>query len=433
MDIVDFILNSKYEDFSDETINEAKKCLLDTLGVGIMGSQTKLSQIVNGFSKEFYQGNNSQSLFHGTEMSQLGALFTSAMSIDAFDMHDGHVLTKGHVGVSVIPASLLIQGDEVLSGKEVLTNIIIGYEISVRAGISLHNSVSDYHTSGAWNSLGVCAIACRVLKLDKEQTKHALGICEFYSPRSQMMKIIDTPSMLKDGSGFGAFIGLKATLLAKAGFTGAPSLVLYSDDTNDHWGDLNEKFEILNQYFKPYPVCRWAQPAIEAANYLNEKFEFDINDIKKVTIETFHESSRLNNNIPTNTEEAQYALKYPAVLSLAKIDLTNKIVTEDFSLTKEILSLFDKTEIVENEEYNNCFPKKRFSSISIELNNSEILKSGSKEAIWGENDTPSYSEIKDKFFNLNKEIYSHSILKGIEVVISSLEEVDDIRNLRKLI
>ena len=348
MDIIDYIIDSKYEDFSVEVINEAKKCLLDTVGVSIMGSQTKLSKIVNDFSKEFYSGHDSQSLFHQTKMSQLGALYTSAMSIDAFDMHDGHVLTKGHVGVSVVPASLLIHNNESMTGKEVLANIIIAYEISVRAGIALHDSTSDYHTSGAWNSLGVCAIACRVLKLSKEQTKHALGICEFYSPRSQMMKIIDTPSMLKDGSGFGSFVGLKAALLAKSGFTGAPSLVLYSEDTKKHWQNLGKKFEILKQYFKPYPVCRWAQPAIVAANYLNKNFTFNIDDIKNVTIESFHESTRLNNNIPNNTEEAQYALKYPAVLSLAQTDLTKKIVTEDFDLDKDILELFNKTNISEN-------------------------------------------------------------------------------------
>jgi len=433
MDIIDYIIDSKYEDFNEEVINEAKKCLLDTVGVAIMGSQTKLSKIVNNFSKDFYQGTDSKSFFHQTSMSQLGALFTSAMSIDAFDMHDGHVLTKGHVGVSVVPAALLIHNNENVSGKDVIANIVIAYEISVRAGIALHNSTSDYHTSGAWNSLGVCAIACRVLKLSKEQTKHALGICEFYSPRSQMMKIIDTPSMLKDGSGFGSFVGLKAALLARAGFTGAPSLVLYSEDTKEYWQDLGTNFEICRQYFKPYPVCRWAQPAIEAANYLNETFNFNIDDIKNVTIESFHESTRLNNNIPSNTEEAQYALKYPAVLSLAKEDLTKKIVTEDFDLDERILALFNKTNICENNLYNECFPKKRFSNICIEMKNGDVFKSGDKEATWGEDNTPSYKEIKEKFYSLNSDVYQKNILEKIQTSVSTLEDLNDITQLRKLI
>ena len=55
------------------------------------------------------------------------------------------------------------------------------------------------------------------------------------------------------------------------------------------------------------------------------------------------------------------------------------------------------------------------------------------EAIWGENDTPSYKEIKDKFFNLNKEIYSKNILEEIESNVFNLEKVKDISELSKLI
>ena len=35
-----------------------------------------------------------------------GAAFAGASIIDALDGHDGHVLTKGHAGVAVLPALL---------------------------------------------------------------------------------------------------------------------------------------------------------------------------------------------------------------------------------------------------------------------------------------------------------------------------------------
>ncbi len=433
IDIIDFIIDSKYEDFSKEIVNQAKKCLLDTLAISIMGSKTKLSKIIDNFAETFYKGDDSFSLVHQTKMSQLGALFVTSMSIDAFDMHDGHVLTKGHAGVSVIPAALIIHNNQQITGKEVLTNIIIGYEISIRAGIALHNSVLDYHTSGSWNSLGVCAIACRILNLTKEQTKHALGICEFYSPRSQMMKVIDTPTMLKDGSGFGSFVGLKATLLAKAGFTGSPSLVLFSKQTQRYWKDLYNNFEILNLYFKPYPVCRWAQPSIEAVNFLVKEYVFNIEDINEVIVETFHEATRLNNNIPSNTEEAQYSLKYPIVLSLAQKNLVEVIVSEDFKLDAKTMILFNKTKIIEKKLFNKQFPKKRFANVIFKMKNSKIYNSGIKEAIWGEENVPSYNDIKQKFYSLNNGICETNLLKKIENLVSSLDSIDDITILNKII
>jgi hypothetical protein len=69
--------------------------------------------------------------------------------------------------------------------------------------------VSDYHTSGAWNALGVAALGCR-LRACPDTLRHALGIAEYHGPRSQMMREIANPTMLHDGSGMGALVGMMA-------------------------------------------------------------------------------------------------------------------------------------------------------------------------------------------------------------------------------
>ena len=98
--------------------------------------------------------------------------------------------------------------------------------------------------------------------LDEEATRHALGIAEYHGPRSQMMRCIDHPTMVKDGSGWGALAGVSAAYLAAEGFTGAPAVLV--DDHPEIWGSLGARWAIMEQYLKPYPVCRWAQPAVEA-------------------------------------------------------------------------------------------------------------------------------------------------------------------------
>src|SRR5262249_8770104 len=149
-----------------------------------------------------------------------------------------------------------------------VVNLVLGYEIATRAGIALHASVADYHTSGAWNALGCAAIVARVLGLSTDVTRHALGIAEYHGPRSQMMRCIAHPTMLKDGSGWGAFTGVAAGYLAAAGFTGAPAITMDAGQHAELWGDLGRRWRILEQYFKSYPVCRWADPAIEAVRLL---------------------------------------------------------------------------------------------------------------------------------------------------------------------
>ena len=99
--------------------------------------------------------------------------------------------------------------------------------------------------------------------------------------------------MVKDGSGWGAHVGVTAALLARDGFTGAPALTVERDDASCLWRDLGMRWRIREQYFKAYPVCRWAQPAVEAALALQRTHGFAADDVTEVTIESFREAIAL--------------------------------------------------------------------------------------------------------------------------------------------
>jgi 2-methylcitrate dehydratase PrpD len=114
--------------------------------------------------------------------------------------------------------------------------MVMAYEVAARAAVALHTSVTDYHTSGAWNGLGVAALGCRLKGHTAETLRHALGIAEYHGPRSQMMREIANPTMLHDGSGMGALTGMMAVLLAEDGFTGAPAITV--EDEAAIWADL---------------------------------------------------------------------------------------------------------------------------------------------------------------------------------------------------
>src|SRR6185295_7629448 len=143
-------------------------------------------------------------------------------------------------------------------------------------------------------------------------------IAEYFGPRGQLARVCDSPSMVKDGSGWGAHAGVTAALLARAGFTGAPAVTVECDAEAPYWNDLGSRWRIREQYFKAYPVCRWAQPAIEAALTLQRAAKFTAADIAAVTIESFHEAVVLGAGcaIPQATDEAQYSLPYPVAAAL---------------------------------------------------------------------------------------------------------------------
>ncbi len=404
---VEFAHDLTITSLPDEVRTQLKRCLLDLTGVAVAGTTTELSGIIRDHAaRHFGSAERAASLLvDGRTVSPVGAALAGGMTIDSIDAHDGHRLTKGHAGCGALPAALaLAQAHDLDDGAELLTLLALGYELGTRAGMTLHATVSDYHTSGAWIAVAVAAMGARVLGLDQEQTREAMGIAEYHGPRSQMMRAIDHPTMVKDGSGWGAMAGVSAAYLAADGFTGAPAITVESDDVAEVWSDLGSRWLIHDQYFKPYPVCRWAQPAVAAVQDLLDDHEVTHDQIEHVEIVTFHEASRLAAAAPSTTEEAQYSLAWPVAAAIVRGRVGVHEISGPSLADPEILRLSTTTRTAESDEFNIAFPARRFARVVLVLSDGSRLASEPTEA-GGDPEHPlSDGELGRKYQSLTHEV-----------------------------
>lgn len=396
-DPVGFIHSLALKDIPEAVRRRALLCLLDLAGVAVCGRETPVSRIVHDFAAEHQLGgrHGARMIFDGRRVSLPGAAMAGAATIDSYDAHDGHRLTKGHAGVVVLPALLALE-DEMApahDGAEFLTRLVLGYEIAIRAGIVLHATASDYHTSGAWNALAAAAIVSRALGSDRETTRHALGTAEFYGPRSQMMRCIDWPTMVKDGSTYGGQVGVSAALLARGGFTGAPAITAEAPEAAAYWNDLGTRWRILEQYFKPWPICRWAQPAVAAAQKLRAVVAGRM--IESVRIRTFHAAARLDVREPADTDAAQYALPFPVAAMLAHGVVDGATVTTGLR-DRATLAMARRIVTETDPALDSHFPARRIAIVEVLLADGTRLASAPTEARGDPEDPLSDAEIVSK-------------------------------------
>ena len=432
----DFLHNLQFQDLPDEVVYFARRCLLDLIGVGVGGSTTELSGIIRKIAvSQFGAGAGCASLmFDGRPVSPAGAALANGMTIDSLDAHDGFKPTKGHVGCSVFPALLaLCEAEHKPDGGGFLAALVAGYEIGGRAGIALHDTVSDYHTSGAWGALACAALGSKVLKLDEEQTRHAIGIAEYHGPRSQMMRVIDHPTMLKDGSGIGAMTGITAAYLAREGFTGAPAITVEEPTVRNIWGDLGSRWTITEQYFKAYPVCRWAQPALEAAMSLVEQHRIASADIERIEVFTFHEGCRLAMRAPQDTEQAQYSLPFPVAAAIVKGRLGPKEIQGEALRDSEILRLSESMVLNEVDEYNSVFPEQRYAHAALVLKDGTRHQSERHAARGDPEDHLSDAEIREKFHQFADPVIGSERASAIEGIVDRLGRAADLGDLLPLL
>lgn len=392
-----FVHDLRWEDIPSRVQDRIGLHLLDLLGIAAGGSALRSSQIARKFALAEQPG-NLPLLFDGRGASASGVAFAAATGIDALDGHDGYNPAKGHIGCPLFAALLPIAQEQGASGRAFLTALVMGYEFGARAAEAQHGTVTDYHTSGSWGAVTGAAGCARLLGFDLETTRHALGIAEYYGPRSQMMRCIDHPTMVKDGSGWGAMTAVSAARLASAGFTGAPAITV--EEAPDYWTDLGSRWATLEQYFKPYPVCRWAQAPIEGVLALRRKHDLTSDLVARIEVETFHESVRLATRRPCSTDEAQYSTAFPCAIALLRGAVTAADIADDALADPELLRLADGMVFAENAHANSLFPRKRIAKVSLVMKDGRRLEGEWLEPRWDHNAPPTEAELRAKYRGL---------------------------------
>ena len=429
--VIRFILDTNWQNIPTDVQHQSKRCLLDTLGALLAGTETPVGGLMAGIATAQFNGNDATILVSGSRVSASGAALANGFAGNALDIDDGYRLIKGHPGSCILP--VVLSASEVADncpGSQFLTAMIIGYEIGIRAGLIRHAVYPTYHTSGSWGSISGAAAAGKLMGLEGNALLNALGTAEYHAPIAPMMKGIETPSMGKDSIGWGAMVAMMSVLMAEKGFTGIKPI--FDDTPQCEWVEsLGHHYEMLNLYFKPYAACRWAQPAIAGALKVSKDNEIIPEDIVRIQVLTFKEAKSLSDIHPQNTEEAQYNLAFPLAAALIDGEVGPEQILPARIFSSQILKLADKVDIEISEVFDQLFPEKTCAEVIVHTKSGASFSSDTMEAPWEPPDNlPSDSEIEEKFHGLVDPILG---VQQTHQLCSLIWNLDNCYNIQELI
>ncbi len=374
LSVQDFTTTLTYDDINEDMRALLRRSFTDTMGVAAIGASTQMSQIARSTAAMLFgpaTGGAARMLMDGRQVSPVGAAMAGGFTVDSIDAHDGTTPNKGHAGSAVFPALLAVADAQISLGRAVTGAdfalwLAIAYEVSYRAGQVQHATCPDYHTSGAWTAVGVAAAVARVLDATPEQVRHAVGVAEYHGPRSQMMRCIDFPTMVRDGVGWGAPSGVTAAYLAKDGFTGAPALTCEGDDAAPFWADLGTHWLTLDHtHYKKYPCCRWAHPSMDAALELMTQHGLHHSRIAKVEIRTFHYATRLAGHRPQTMDELAYSIAFPVATMIVRGVFGAAEMSPDILNDTDILRVSSAVELIDDAELTAKSVDKRWAAVTL--------------------------------------------------------------------
>jgi 2-methylcitrate dehydratase PrpD len=432
-ELIAFVQDTDHSRLPGDVISQAKRCVLDLLGVAIAGSHTRMAKASMHFAANQFAPANATLIGSRVRLSAVGATWFNGICASALDLDDGHRLAMGHPGAAVIPTALAIAETIGASGAEFLAAIVAGYEAAVRVSVArMPRYKADHYSTGIWGAPGAVAAAGKLLEFDRRTFQNALGIAIAYGPFPPAGSVV-MEGMVKEAIGWAGVVGCSASLLAREGFAGAGDMLDRSGryDVGQLAKGLGREYAILQAYFKPYASCRWSHPAIDGTLELVRDHGLQADEIEEIHVEGFQQVRRLCDYAPATTVAAQYSIPFALALALSYGGIGPAELTEANLQDAKLLRLAQRVRVSVDPELDRLFPAKTASRVTVRTPRGSFSTMVAYPR--GNPENPlSDAELAEKFLWLAADAMGAKSKELLEVV-ERLERMDNVVHLTELL
>lgn len=440
----DYVVNTSYSDFSKKSINKAKLCLMDSLGCMVGGTMIETGRILLKYHNELSNQGECTVIGSKTKASVTDVSFLNASLNNALDFDDMYFF---HPGSTTIPPALSVAEMISASGEDLLTSILLGYEVGIRINASLNPYFSREKIFGFGTAQVISAVIStgKLLNLNSQKLAHALGIAGCNAPVPSCMKTVFNPlgpNMVKNNYGTASQVGVQAVLLAREGFTGPVNLfegetgfwqmcgASDSNLTRITKGLDKDNNEILKVRFKSYPACGFLQASLEASVFLMQSHNLTKEEIQNITIKTTPLSCKwpFNNTEPKTPVQAQFSLPHSIAVAISGIEPGPKWFSTEMYHDPTIQMLAKKVRLIPDGETEEKTGNSFFATVEIETATNTFAKTVSIPKGFPKNPF-SIKDVEDKFTKLAKPALGNEKTISAIQTIRHLESVSDIREL----
>ena len=441
-----FLADTDYDDLPEQVVKEAKERIMDTLGAAIAGSVNwEYAAQLREACRELGTGDcgviGGENCYPAAHAAMVNATYAHSVELD-----DGHKNAGCHAGAVVVPTALTMAQSLGKSGRELITAVALGYEVTYRIASHVNPAQINkgFHPSSNCGAYGAAAVAGKLMGLSREQLACALGQAGMLA--SGTMEATKSGQRAKCVQvGNAAYNGILAASLAKTGMEGCLTALegpngLFSTqsenvDVEDVCRGLSEVYTIGDTYNKMYPSCRHAQPGIEAALDLGVENGIDPDNVAAIHIGTHKVAYELTGIIkePKNSGEAKFSLAYGSAVALREHGFGVANLMEQSYTNPETLKLADRVTCEIDPDVQALFPQKRGAKVRIELKDGTVYEKELYDLKGSPNNPVSTEELKRKFMSNAKAAMPEERAERLLVLLAELEQFERVDALVELL
>ena len=329
-----FAAKLRYDDIPPPVREHCKKLLLDALACALAGRLGEETGQVAALAAALAQGRES-SVIGGGHLSLAGATLLNAYLVTAVTMCDVYRPTLTHITPEVIPPALAIAERDGVCGRDLLTAIAAGCEVTTRIGLGLDYPkfrARGWHGPGVIGPFGAAAAIGSLLGFDADTMARAFGLAG--SQSAGTFAAWGTPTV-KFHQCRGALSGLLAALLAQQQFVATREFLTASDGglynayadggkADAAIADLGSHWELEQIALRLWPSASLIQGMVTALFDIIEKQKIDPAGVRKVHIALSPGARKMHGGF------GSYKAKFEALLSA---HYTAAVILHDRALT----------------------------------------------------------------------------------------------------
>ena len=258
-----FFARASYESIPPEAIHEARRCIVDGLGVSLGGCDHPSTKILLQYCRQIDGGKQAQVWGWPDRLPVELAALLNGHQEHVLDFDDTYMPpeTNLHTTAAVLPAVLAVAEARRLAGKAVLRAFVLGFDAAARFASALgrNHYSAGWHVTATAGPVGAAVGVGALIGLDGTKLRHAIGTAITHSGGVTAMH----GSMCKAyHAGKAAELGARSALLAELGFESAPEPLTHpkgylnvaaSDRAFSRLTDrLGSRYLIRENGFKPY-------------------------------------------------------------------------------------------------------------------------------------------------------------------------------------
>jgi 2-methylcitrate dehydratase PrpD len=436
-----FLSETDLSDLPSSVIDHARQVLLDTLGVIIAGSGvSEVNRVADRFTESRGKDEGVTCPGRAGSFEPLLAALLNGVAGSSLEFEEGNSRAMGHPAIQLVPALVADAEAGGLSGKDLLRGLILGYETASR--VSRASSVrKGLHPTGTWGVVGsALGVGCGRHK-GAEALEQIGNIAASYAFSPYVKNSFLGKNVASTFAGLVSQASLLANLFFDTGFRADEGCLemTFSQFVSERFdrqvlaAGLGEQYAIDENYFKPYPTCRFTHPALDALEEILREKRISSEEIVKISVATFKAAVHTASKPPANVEAMRFSVPYLIAARLSRGPINLGALDHEIVHDPQVRVLAGRVGMAFSPEYEQMRPERNPAKVTVFLADGRTLTREVMDCLGDPLKPMTQEALVRKFLDLVTPVLGKNKAEDFVEKFQTLESVDNVRPLMRML